>query len=227
MFADIREKYKDDILLGTYPESLDKRPTARLVLESKIRAVCMDMVATLGPQLIETCYTAMDTAYLHRQDLIRVVYNGQETIPGSIEEKLSFIENAAQHGYPHIIKIIGLEFYSPMMREVANRLRSLIPGDWVNVTIQGFWSAAGAGSYPMHLDADEVVLVMLEGSKIFHMGGENYHLLEDDVTHETIELTDVLYIPAYQGHKAQNLEDNLMLSIGFEYPSSDKLNYTD
>lgn len=227
MFKDIKVKYKDNILLNACEESKDGRAVVRPFMEANIKNIMLAMLDELRDELIQTCYNAMDTPYLHHQDLIRVVVNGQETIPSTVMEKLGHLARANNDGYGYVIKIIGLEFYSPMMIELTKRLRELVPYDFANVTIQGYWSSKNSLSYPMHLDADEVVLVMLEGTKQFKMGADDYHHLEDNKTLYVEDLEDVMYIPPYRAHTAINTMDNLMLSIGFEYPSVDKLNYMD
>lgn len=74
------------------------------------------------------------------------------------------------------------------------------------VTCHLFQSKAGAKSFPLHTDPDDVIIVMLKGKKVFRNEGESISLTAGDF----------MLIPKNYPHEAVNTESNLMLSIGLE-----------
>lgn len=69
-----------------------------------------------------------------------------------------------------------------------------------------FKSPKGSQSFPMHTDPDTVFIVMIEGEKHF----------ETDNGIIRLKAGECMLIPANERHRAINVSDSLMLSIGLE-----------
>lgn len=117
--------------------------------------------------------------------------------------------------YNHLadtVKVEGMERYSPEMAAIcqalAIRYRHAGP-----VTCHAFLADTGSGTFDLHTDPDDVVLVVIAGRKIIEVDG---------VEHE-LTVGDDLFIKKGTPHKAINRYPSLMLSIGLENYLTDKL----
>lgn len=115
------------------------------------------------------------------------------------------------HSEP-VIKIEGFEKYDVNFfmacQGVAIRQHHFGP-----VTCHLFKSPAQALSFPLHTDPDDVVIVMIEGSKCFRSHEQEITLLPGDF----------MLIPKHYPHEAINVTSSLMLSIGLESFTREKL----
>jgi mannose-6-phosphate isomerase-like protein (cupin superfamily) len=81
------------------------------------------------------------------------------------------------------------------------------------VTCHVYRSFKNSHSYNLHTDPYDVLLKMIEGEKLFEIEGKKILLKKEKD----------IFIPANTLHKATNITESLMLSIGFEKFLVDKI----
>ncbi len=110
------------------------------------------------------------------------------------------------------VKVEGYEKLSRQLfeavRTVAQTLNHQGP-----TTCHLFRAPKGAASFPTHTDPDDVILHVVSGTKTIE--------LEDRVV--TLGAGDTLYLPRETTHRAVNHDASLMLSIGLELFTVEKL----
>lgn len=111
-----------------------------------------------------------------------------------------------------VIKIEGFEKFSLELFMGCQGI-AIKQGHYGPVTAHLFISPADGLSFPMHTDPDDVIIVMLEGSKRFCGHDEDQLLVAGDF----------MLIPKNYPHRAINVTDNLMLSVGLESFTVEKL----
>lgn len=104
-----------------------------------------------------------------------------------------------------------MEKYSPEIFNMCNGLAKERK-HYGPVTCHVFRSYADSVSFPMHTDPDDVVLMVMHGTKYIEMAGRKYALTPNNT----------LFIPANTPHQAINTHDSLMLSFGLEKFMIDK-----
>jgi len=110
---------------------------------------------------------------------------------------------------------IKVEGYEKLSRRLFDAVQSVAQNLNHNgpVTCHLFRSPKGAASFPAHTDPDDVVLYIVSGTKTIE--------LEDRVA--TLGAGEVLYLPRGTIHRAVNHDASLMLSIGLELFTVEKL----
>ena len=105
----------------------------------------------------------------------------------------------------HPIKIEGYDRLNFKMYQECRRL-----ADWFghkgHVSCHLFLSPKGSRSFDTHTDPDDVVILMIRGSKVFELPQETFELTEGSL----------LYIPKGTPHRAVNTNESTMLSFGLE-----------
>lgn len=111
-----------------------------------------------------------------------------------------------------VIKIENYERHSKTLADACRVIATLFRHDGP-VTCHLFLSPAGASSFELHTDPDDVVLFLLEGSKGFYVAESFFQL----------GAKDFLFIPHDVLHQAITFDDSVMLSFGLEKYVSEKL----
>lgn len=110
------------------------------------------------------------------------------------------------------VKIEGYEKLSRRLfdavHSVAQTLNHCGP-----VTCHLFRAPKGAASFPAHTDPDDVVIHVVSGTKTIELEGRTV----------TLGAGDTLYLPRGTTHRAVNHDASLMLSIGLELFTVEKL----
>lgn len=151
--------------------------------------------------MVEAVVTSM---YAYEQQMVKLV-DGDHT-----QDAYSVVDYLAHEG-----KVVKFEQYEKLNRrifmtgnKIAERLEHFGP-----ITCHLFKSPKEARSFSLHTDPDTVVLFMVEGRKI----------IESPTVSFTLNAGDYLIIPAGVKHRADNIEDSLMLSFGLEFFIAEKL----
>lgn len=146
----------------------------------------------------------LQSQYTYDQNLVKLII-GQK-----VKDAVNFQDVQFNPNVP--VKIEGYEKLSPKLFQSLQELASA-RGHKGPVTCHLFISPGGSLSFPMHTDPDDVIVTVLEGSKEFIVACETV----------LVEAGEFLFIPRETPHMACNVEDSLMLSIGFELFMEDKL----
>lgn len=148
----------------------------------------------------------LNSDFAYEQGYVRYI-DAQKRIHGA-----NHLGDLFAHEIEPVVKFEGFEKYDidyfMACQAIAIRLDHFGP-----VTCHLFKSPAEATSFPLHSDPDRVVIVMLEGQKRFR----NH---EEDVL---LTAGDFILIPKHYPHEAINVTDNLMLAIGLESFTREKL----
>lgn len=137
--------------------------------------------------------------YMYEQNAIKLIGPNRQAV-----EVFSMVDILCRSDRC-VVKIEGFEKYNANFFTTCNQVAAHM--DHVGpVTCHLFKSPAGAVSFPLHTDPDHVVIVMLEGTKVFRNNEEEMML----------SAGDFMLIPKNYPHEAINITDNTMLSIGLE-----------
>lgn len=139
-----------------------------------------------------------ESVYLYDERLIKIIDKN-----GLILDANSQLDLIKYHDCP--IKIEGYEKFSNDILYVCRSLARYLAHSGP-ITCHVFKSPKDSVSFPMHVDPDNVVLYLLKGIKNFIVNNESVLLKEGDW----------FFIPSNVPHKAINVEDSIMLSIGLE-----------
>ena len=110
------------------------------------------------------------------------------------------------------VKVEGYERLSPKLFQVVQRVAQHLQHTGP-VTCHLFRAPKGAASFPAHTDPDDVLIHVVSGTKVIE--------LEDRSV--TLGAGDTLYLPREPVHRAVNHDASLMLSIGLELFTVEKL----
>ena len=111
-----------------------------------------------------------------------------------------------------VIKIEGYEKLCPTLFQACKDVAEIMEHEGP-VTCHLFISPAGAKSFPLHTDPDDVYLYMVEGDKTMQVGDKVHKLTK----------WDQLIIPRNTQHQAVNFKASKMLSFGLERYIVEKL----
>lgn len=151
--------------------------------------------------MVEAVVTSI---YAYEQQMVKLV-DGDFT-----QDAFSVVDYLAHEG--KVVKFEQYEKLSPLLHRVAMTIASRL-GHFGPVSCHLFKSPKEARSFSLHTDPDTVVLYMVEGRKI----------IESPTASFTLNAGDYLIIPAGVKHRADNIEDSLMLSFGLEHFIAEKL----
>ena len=146
--------------------------------------------------------------YAYEQGLVKMI--GED----GKQHTLETVGDYAKASHKNVtIKIEGMERLNRMMFDITNKAARGVLHDGP-VSCHCFIAKRMAPSFPNHQDPDGVMIYVVEGTKLLHVGGEEHWLR----TGATITLApDVM-------HRAENREASVMLSFGFEKFMTEKLN---
>ena len=150
--------------------------------------------------------SVVNGVYAYEQGMVKLIDNGMTQTAHGLMDYLDY--DAAGK----VVKIEGYEKLSLKLatfcKEVAERFKHSGP-----VTCHLFISPKGSNSFELHTDPDDVILHMVQGTK----------MLENPEHGFLITAGDTLRIPKNVEHRAVNLHSSLMLSIGLEGWITEKL----
>jgi mannose-6-phosphate isomerase-like protein (cupin superfamily) len=133
----------------------------------------------------------------YEQHLISVIADGKDYRVNSFEELYG--------KKTETIKIEGMERYSKDIFDACSRFSKKYNHNGP-VTCHAFYAPAGACSFDLHTDPDDVVIYCCEGIKTMFVDGNSLTILPGES----------IFIPANTIHKATNQHESLMLSFGLE-----------
>ena len=99
-----------------------------------------------------------------------------------------------------------MERYNRPINDVCKRIHDDYDQADV-VTCHAFMSSAGSRSFDMHIDAEDVIIHTVYGTK---------HMMIEGVGEVQINSGEYYHIPQGTAHKALNYEESLILSFGME-----------
>jgi mannose-6-phosphate isomerase-like protein (cupin superfamily) len=117
---------------------------------------------------------------------------------------------------PLTIKIEGMERMRPNVAQACRSLAKLFNHDGP-VTCHLYVADAGAASFPLHVDPDDVFLQVVSGRKDMLLEGDDPHV------ERFLDRDNPLFIPRGTAHQALNLHASVMLSYGLESWGVDKM----
>lgn len=146
----------------------------------------------------------LDSEYSYQQQLVKaIVNNGSMTL---------FTPDDIVRHRDRVIKIENYERYSKTLADACSVIAAVFKHAGP-VTCHLFLSPAGASSFDLHTDPDDVVLFLMKGSKGFYVDESFFRL----------EVGEFLFIPHDIVHQAITFDDSVMLSFGLEKYISEKL----
>jgi len=147
----------------------------------------------------------LSSPYAYEQEMVKIILPQGDTLTArSIMDVLKH-ENC-------VMKIEGYEKLTQRLFQFCKSTAKHL-GHKGPVTCHLFKSPKGSASFPMHTDPDHVFLVMVEGTKAIETPERTW----------TLKAGDNLYLPAGTPHRAINVEDSIMLSVGLELFTVKKL----
>lgn len=147
----------------------------------------------------------LSSHYAFEQNQVWVIHpSGRPTLARNVME-LFDLEHCT-------LKVEGYEKLSLKIHEALHRVARDL-GHTGLVTCHLFRSPEGAASFPRHTDPDDVLIHVVTGRKT---------IVTDQCTY-LLEAGDTLFIPRNTYHRAVNQHESLMLSIGLESFTVEKL----
>lgn len=112
---------------------------------------------------------------------------------------------------PVTIKTQGIEYFDFDTQFVSKRITKIADHRRVvKTSLHVFEAAADSESFPDHTDPVDVIMVVLDGTKVIHVTEGPV------VTRHELHKGDVLYVPANRVHRAENTHGSIMVSVGLE-----------
>ena len=152
--------------------------------------------------------SALTANHMYEQNMVYAIdEQGREQLITSFSD---FCKAQKQN---HSVKIERMENFNSKIYEHCWKIKT----DWLHsqhVTCHLFFAKAGAYSFGVHTDPDDVIIHCCEGHKTMIVDGTTY----------TICSGSELHIPANTPHQAFNESEALTLSFGLENYTEDKIN---
>lgn len=166
-----------------------------------------DRVQSLNKDIVTAHEAISRSNYCNLNGDVTILESGVGRITSTLADILKILRKDGSDG----IKTNGLEYYNASLYKLSAFIKDLLNSDLIShVTLHVFESKYNTESFPLHTDPADVILCMLEGSKVMDIDNGNC------IVSETITVDNPLYIPMNIPHKALNHENNIMLSIGIE-----------
>lgn len=141
----------------------------------------------------------------------------QENIISIIDDlgRQIFLDNLAQlhSNYGKTIKLECMEKFNQKIHNYCNYLKRVYNHNGP-VTCHLFKAYKNSKSFDTHIDLDDVLIYVVNGSKTFEF---------DKGQTTTLFTEETLFIPSGKKHKALNMEESIILSFGLEKFLFDKI----
>ena len=145
---------------------------------------------------------------LYDQDRFVVILNEGGTIRdhrvnnicGTVLQKMELLAKAESE--KGSIKVEGVEKLFTFATRACNELAGMTS---LNVDLHVFMSWPGSVSFPMHVDHEDIYMLLVKGKKRVFFDNQESILLQP---------FDCLYVPKGVAHRSETIEDTLLLSFG-------------